>query len=193
VANLPEGVELDETAPYWSPDPAIRERQKYERRKQKPNRKKLVQVSSRRYYRKHKSDPAFQERKRTNSKSSRNSPENHPKFLMNARKYYRTALRDKLLEIYGSKCACCGEANKAFLTLDHIRNDGKEDRAKEKHSAQVYRKAIKKPDRTVYQILCYNCNLGKGRNGGVCPHVTANKELGDGANMRWGRTENSSC
>ena len=21
-----------------------------------------------------------------------------------------------------------------------------------------------------FQILCYNCNLGRSRNGGVCPH-----------------------
>jgi hypothetical protein len=177
---VPEGKEVEEDTPYWSPDPVIREKQKYERRKQKPNHRRLVQVTSRRYYRKHRHDPAFLERKRLREQRWRGSPEYHSKSLT-----YRAILRGKLFEIYGIKCACCGESNRAFLTLDHVNNDGKEDRAKASGWATIYRRAIREQDKSKYQILCYNCNLGKSRNGGVCPHLAENRKLGDGITTRW--------
>jgi len=79
---------------------------------------------------------------------------------------------EQLFAIYGNKCVCCGEGNLQFLTLDHINNDGNLDRANHKndrtHRTQM--NAILHPDRSRYQILCFNCNLGKVRNKGVCPH-----------------------
>ena len=75
---------------------------------------------------------------------------------------------------YGAFCACCGEVDRTFLTVDHVNNDGAE-----------HRKSIGKGGRRLYmwlrrnnypvgfQLLCFNCNLGKARNKGVCPHKTA--------------------
>ena len=33
---------------------------------------------------------------------------------------WRLRIREEMLEAYGRKCACCGETNSIFLTLDHI-------------------------------------------------------------------------
>lgn len=60
-----------------------------------------------------------------------------------------------------------------FLTLDHVNNDGHLERkgrseASHKRVAKTIRERF--PDRM--QVLCFNCNLGKARNGGTCPHQT---------------------
>ena len=80
--------------------------------------------------------------------------------------------RLKVLNFYCKnhpKCVCCDELELRFLTVDHVNNDGAR-----------HRKVIGKRDintwlvnhnfPTGFQILCWNCNMGKARNGGVCPH-----------------------
>ena len=82
------------------------------------------------------------------------------------------ALRAELIAAYGGKCTCCGEAEPIFLDLDHIHNDGAADRIEFGNSTQLMLalKARGWPkDR--HQLLCCNCNQGKARNGGVCPHA----------------------
>ena len=83
------------------------------------------------------------------------------------------ALRRELVAAYGGKCACCGESEYAFLDLDHVNNDGRADRAERGNGQRLYvwLKANGWP-RDRYQLLCCNCNQGKARNGGGCPHAT---------------------
>jgi hypothetical protein len=84
-------------------------------------------------------------------------------------KAWRLRERDKAYDHYGGVCACCGEDERLFLTLDHVNNDGKEHRAKHPGLPMyLIAKAEGYPDDL--QLLCYNCNCGKARNGGVCPH-----------------------
>lgn len=77
---------------------------------------------------------------------------------------------------FGARCACCGETEKIFLTLDHIKNDGASHRIKlygrRVGSTYALYRAIKREGfpKDRYQILCMNCNFGKQRNGGICPH-----------------------
>jgi hypothetical protein len=82
--------------------------------------------------------------------------------------------RDRLLVYahYGSTCACCGEKDRRFLTIDHVNNDGHVERKKGLYTngSQFYRWIIQSNFPDDYQVLCYNCNLGKARNGGICPH-----------------------
>lgn len=69
-------------------------------------------------------------------------------------------------------CACCGEAEYKFLCVDHINDDGAEDRKKNPSHATgrgLYTRLIKDNFPEGYQILCYNCNMAKGIQG-VCPH-----------------------
>lgn len=82
-------------------------------------------------------------------------------------------LRHAVIEGYGGKCACCGETTTAFLNVDHVNNDGYIARKNGHHptSAQQFlRWLIKNNFPKTFQLLCWNCNLGKAFNGGICPH-----------------------
>lgn len=68
------------------------------------------------------------------------------------------------------KCACCGEANIGFLTLDHVNNDGVEHRRPRAADMQITLKKAGFPADPPIQVLCYNCNCGRENNNGVCPH-----------------------
>jgi hypothetical protein len=78
----------------------------------------------------------------------------------------------------GPRCNCCGDSIFQFLTIDHINNDG-----------AAHRKLISKDGRSGgalncwlkrhgyppgFQVLCFNCNIGKHINGGICPHKVLN-------------------
>lgn len=85
------------------------------------------------------------------------------------------ALREEIFQQYGAKCACCGESEPLFLELDHVNNDGQEERqGKGRGSRNIYA-LVKKGGfcKERYQLLCSNCNQGKRRNGGICPHKNA--------------------
>jgi hypothetical protein len=80
---------------------------------------------------------------------------------------------------YGGKCNCCGESNPLFLTIDHVNNDGYKIRPRNKKgnygspfSGHYYKQIIKAGFPKDLQLLCWNCNCGKARNKGVCPHKT---------------------
>jgi hypothetical protein len=80
----------------------------------------------------------------------------------------------------GFRCACCGETEKTFLTLDHIGNDGASWRkrilgGRLRAGYATYAWIYKNGFPEGFQVLCMNCNFGKRMNGGICPHqVTAN-------------------
>jgi hypothetical protein len=88
-------------------------------------------------------------------------------------KRYKDKLRQDVLNLYGNKCACCGETVVFFLQLDHVNNNGgshrRDKKGKRRDNRIAYIDAIKNPH--LYQLLCANCNYGKQLNGGNCPHV----------------------
>lgn len=79
------------------------------------------------------------------------------------------ALKAEAIVAYGGRCACCGESNPAFLTIDHRNNDGKIDGV---YGPHLYKKLKKEgwPDRV--RLMCWNCNSGRGlaTSKGICPH-----------------------
>lgn len=87
---------------------------------------------------------------------------------------YRDRTRDALFAAYGGYvCACCGETERQFLTLDHVNNDGAAHRRAlggQCGMRHVYADLKRRGFPPGYQVLCFNCNLGRARNGGVCPH-----------------------
>ena len=100
--------------------------------------------------------------------------EEYKKHRSEIRKKHGRKVRAKVLSIYGKKCNCCDEKNIRFMTIDHVNNDGKEERERLNYSGGriFYAWLIKQPyqpDR--YQTLCFNCNLGKRVNEGICPHI----------------------
>jgi hypothetical protein len=72
------------------------------------------------------------------------------------------------LKKLGLKCSCCGERETLFLNFDHINGGGKRER-KERDRRRIY-KAIIRGERDDIRLLCFNCNLGRELNGGICPH-----------------------
>jgi hypothetical protein len=93
-------------------------------------------------------------------------------YVEQQREYMRQKFRDVADEViahYGGKCACCGETERLFLSIDHINNDGAKHR-REVPASSLYRWLKKNGYPEGFQVLCMNCNCGKARNGGVCPH-----------------------
>jgi hypothetical protein len=84
-------------------------------------------------------------------------------------------LLDKVLDHYGRKCSCpkCPDPtpNSLFLTIDHKIGNGRKDRREKKSGGSFYRWIINNNFPDYLQILCWNCNCGRYRNGGICPHI----------------------
>lgn len=76
--------------------------------------------------------------------------------------------RALIFKHYGSVCICCGESEPKFLQLDHVNNDGYLE--KNEKAMDFYLRIIRRRFPDSYQILCANCNSGRERNGGICPH-----------------------
>ena len=102
------------------------------------------------------------------AKWNKDNRERHNKHCLNH--YYR--LQDKVIMAYGGyRCACCGETEPFFLTIDHVNNDGKSHRKTFQSSGDgLYKWLIKNKFPSGFQVLCMNCNHGKHRNKGICPH-----------------------
>ena len=80
------------------------------------------------------------------------------------------ALKAEVINAYGGKCACCGEAHVEFLTIDHTQGDGAAHRAKCGKGRGIYRDIVKQGfPKDKYQCLCLNCNIALGFYG-YCPH-----------------------
>lgn len=76
-------------------------------------------------------------------------------------------LRKIVLQHYGGdppKCADCGCNIYEVLELDHINNDGAQERKRMRNSSHLYQEIIKKDYPSIYQVLCKNCNWLKFRN-----------------------------
>jgi hypothetical protein len=97
--------------------------------------------------------------------------EKYKKTFLECSRRQRKGLRDKVLDHYGAVCTCCGETERAFLTVDHIKNDGSKHR-KEIHcnnGSTLYSWLVKNNFPDGFQILCRNCNWAKFTLG-KCPH-----------------------
>ena len=97
---------------------------------------------------------------------------NFDKVSKYKREYWKR-LKMVVLEHYGGnppKCACCGEDTSEFLELDHINNGGNEQRRKIGWGTRFYLWIVRNNFPSGFQVLCANCNQGRRRNHGVCPH-----------------------
>lgn len=108
---------------------------------------------------------------RTSDEYRRNNAEKHREW---SKAYHRRRMQEakqKVFAHFGEQCACCGEADIAFLTIDHVNNDGHLHRNEIK-SQRFYEWLVRNDFQSDYdlQTLCFNCNFAKRYNGGVCPH-----------------------
>lgn len=106
----------------------------------------------------------------------------HLELVRRQRRESGKRLKLRVMAKYGGAiCACCAEKCLSMLTIDHINNDGAKHRkeignvyefAKGKRAivADFYRWLERNEFPTGFQVLCYNCNLSKYRNKGICEH-----------------------
>lgn len=96
--------------------------------------------------------------------------QNKERHDANTKRNYQ-AVRAEVLAAYGGACACCGESTPEFLGIDHIFNDGAEDRKRRGMSGYTLYRHLRRngfpKDR--FQLLCHNCNQAKGYYK-ICPH-----------------------
>jgi hypothetical protein len=79
-------------------------------------------------------------------------------------------IKNDVMQRYGGECFCCGEGRVAFLTLDHMNDDGARRRKYgEGGGGQLYKRLLREALDPTLRVACYNCNCGR-RSTGVCPH-----------------------
>lgn len=90
-------------------------------------------------------------------------------------KRYRDQVKAETIAAYGGACQCCGENIAELLTIDHVNNDGFKDKVSRESRTRLlgvgFYRRLKKAGwpKDNFQLLCYNCNCAKARDG-VCPH-----------------------
>jgi hypothetical protein len=84
------------------------------------------------------------------------NPEKSKEQSRNAKKN----LKDKVFAAYGCKCTICGFNDLRALTLDHVKNNGSEER-KIYGERGVYNRSLILENKHEYQILCMNCQFIK--------------------------------
>jgi len=102
--------------------------------------------------------------------------ERNKQRIRDASNRYHRKLKMIVIIHYGGdppKCACCGETNIEFLSIDHVNGGGNAHRRqlKTRNGWAFYLWLIKNNYPEGYQVLCFNCNLSKGFYG-YCPHQT---------------------
>ena len=121
------------------------------------------------------------EKKKYNRKDYiKNYVKKNSKKLLVIHKEFRENIKLETLYRYSygtMECACCGETIIGFLTIDHINNNGAEHRRKlfgkkfNRLGGYAFYAWLKRhgyPEG--YQVMCYNCNCGRDKNNGICPH-----------------------
>jgi hypothetical protein len=84
-------------------------------------------------------------------------------------RYYRDRVkaiadtRLKVIEKYGGRCACCGESEPAFLTVDRPRSV----KGRSETEAKEYARLLREPRRKGLRLTCFNCKFRRAK---VCPH-----------------------
>jgi hypothetical protein len=76
-----------------------------------------------------------------------------------AAKRYMDKLRDEVLTVYGGICVMCGESHPAFLSVDHMNDDGALHRLSTGKGRRFYQWLKKEGfPQEGFQLLCANCN-----------------------------------
>lgn len=97
-------------------------------------------------------------------------PKLSPEYRRATQQRHNKKVRAAVLAAYGSVCACCGETEEKFLSLDHINGGGRKQRKElRKTGTAFYSWLCSQGFPDGLQVLCMNCNWAKGIYG-ACPH-----------------------
>lgn len=108
-------------------------------------------------------------------KRNRDQYHKYREYFLKRQKEDRQRLRRLAFAAYATdgqvKCACCGENQEKFLSIDHINGGGTKERRDNGGGGHfLYRRLKKLSYPAGFQLLCYNCNFSKGV-WGKCPHT----------------------
>lgn len=101
-----------------------------------------------------------------------------------SREYWQQLRHEVIMAYGGYVCACCGETEPMFLSIDHVNNDGAahrrelgecDDNGKGLSGGRTWKWLRDNNYPDGFQVLCMNCNHGKARNNGICPHKLLHK------------------
>lgn len=102
--------------------------------------------------------------------ASRESYERHPERARARSNAWHAELRTQVFAHYGEACACCGEAHREFLGIDHIDGGGTAHRRELARTGSTFYAWLRQQRwPSGYRILCHNCNQALGSYG-YCPH-----------------------
>ena len=149
-------------------------------KRQRPEEKEKQKEYAHRYYLKNKerllekTKKYDRENKELNTVRRKKWRQKNAEHVKNRDRTLRKKYKMMVYEHYGKdgiKCACCGEDEIEFLTLDHIYNNGGHHRKKLGYK-HLNHWIIQNNYPPIFQLLCMNCNFAKGKNGGTgrCPH-----------------------
>lgn len=97
--------------------------------------------------------------------------EQNPERVSKSRRQAERKRKMAAFDAYGGRaCKCCGETILTFLTIDHINGCSPEKREEQGLGSGLYSWLKKHNYPPGFQVLCFNCNLGRQINGGICPH-----------------------
>ena len=97
--------------------------------------------------------------------------EGYRAYINAKEKRKRDRNKQRVINAYGGKCFCCGEARIEFMSIDHEGGGGNKHRREEGLTAgeQTYEWLIRNNYPPGFRAACYNCNLSLGFLG-YCPH-----------------------
>lgn len=145
----------------------------YREKERKRKRRRKASMSPEAYARKRAKARRRQRERYQNDETyrSRVLAAQNARHAANPRRHKINRLHAAVLEGYGARCVCCGETETCFLEIDHV-NGGGSKHFKGIGHAKVYEAIIASGFSAEYRVLCANCNHGRQRNGGICPHET---------------------
>lgn len=95
----------------------------------------------------------------------------HTAKVLEIQRQYRIRIRLEVLRHYACSeepfCACCGESNYEFLSIDHMGGGGTKHRQKVGPVMFLWLRRNNYPKG--FRVLCHNCNSALGYYG-YCPH-----------------------
>ena len=137
---------------------------------QGPAQRERGRFYSRIYYRSH--------REQCIQTARRSQERNRDRYLRLRREYEARKIKRVVPLVIGHysggtfRCACCGESQRDFLTIDHVNGNGyKTCKALviPRGGSELYRWLVRRGFPSGYAVLCMNCNASKGKHG-VCAH-----------------------
>lgn len=95
--------------------------------------------------------------------------ENPDKYISKSAAYNKKIRIEAFIAYGGPTCACCGETQYEFLTLDHKNGGGNAHRERVGGVYQVFLELRRQGWPPGYRVLCWNCNAANAYHS-VCPH-----------------------